>query len=167
MKKVPVQKAFDKFKPEHCVFVISVDKEGKPNGMVASWKTRCSWKPEKIAVVLSKQGNTHQLIRESKEFVIAVPNKSLQKEVEFFGSRSGKNIDKFVVTGIKTQKAKFIKTPLLKDATINFECRLDKEVEVADHIMFIGDILASYIDEKKKVLQLIAREKGKLIYKEF
>ncbi len=167
MKKIAIQKAFDKFKPESCVFVISVDKAGRPNGMVASWKTRCSWYPEKIAIVLSKEGNTHRLIQESQEFVVAVPNKSLQKAVEFFGSKTGKKIDKFAVTGIRTQKAKFVRVPLLKDATINFECRLDKEIEIEDHIMFIGDILAGYINEHKKILQLVARKKGRVIYKEF
>lgn len=167
MEKVSAQKAFDKFKPESCVFVISVDKAGRANGMVASWKTRCSWEPEKIAVVLSREGNTHRLIQESGEFVVAVPNKSLQKAVEFFGGKTGRDVDKFAATGVKTQKAKFIKVPLLKDATINFECRLDKEIKIADHIMFIGDILASYINKNKKILQLVSRKNGELFYKEF
>jgi len=166
MKKISIQKAFDKFKPETCVFVISVDASGKPSGMVAGWKTRCSYTPPLFAVVLSKEGNTHKLIQRSKEFVVAVPNKELTKEVEFFGSKSGKKIEKFKATKIEIEKAKFIKSPLIKKATINFECRLQKWINSGDHIMFIGKILAAYINEGKKVLLNMGQKKGKRIFKE-
>ena len=86
MKEIIPKEAFDAFKPENCVFVISVDNKGKPNGMVAGWNMKCSVDPPLFAVALSKRGNTQKLIRESKEFVIAVPNKKLERAVEFFGS---------------------------------------------------------------------------------
>lgn len=166
MKKVAIQKAFDKFKPESCVFVISVDKKGKPNGMIAGWKTRCSIRPPLFAVVLSKDGNTHKLIRQSKEFVVAVPNEGLEKEVNFFGTKSGSKIDKFKKTKIETEKAKFVKSPLIKKATINLECKLAKEIDSGDHVMFIGRILASYANENRKVLFNFGKKKGKRIFKE-
>jgi flavin reductase (DIM6/NTAB) family NADH-FMN oxidoreductase RutF len=166
MKKVSIQEAFDKFKPESCVFVISVDKKGKPNGMIAGWKTRCSWEPPLFAVSLSKEGNTHRLIRQSREFVVAVPNKGLEKEVRFFGSRNGAKIDKFLATGIETEKAKFIKSPLVRRATINFECKLQKEVNCGDHVMFIGRIVAVYVNKNKKILFNLGINKGKMAFKE-
>ncbi|MCL5010716.1 MAG: flavin reductase family protein [Patescibacteria group bacterium] len=168
MKKVSVEKAFDKFKPESCVFVISVDKNSGPSGMIAGWKMRCSWNvPFYFAVALSKSGHTHTLIEQSKEFVVAVPNKELEKQVEFFGSVSGKDIDKFKVSGIETAPAKFIRSPLLKKATINLECKLYKQIDSGDHIIFIGEILACYINENKKVLLNMGKLKGKRIFKEF
>ena len=165
MEEVSIIKAFSKFKPESCVFVISVDKNSKPNGMVASWYMRCSHNPPLFAISLKKIGNTHKLIRESKEFVIAVPNKGLEKEVVFFGSKSGKNIDKFKETKIKTVKARYIKSPLIKDAIINFECKLRKEIDSGDHIIFIGEILNSYLN-KGKILFNLGRKEGKRVFGE-
>lgn len=167
MKEVSPKEAFDKFKPESCVFVISVDKKGKPSGMVAGWNMKCSYDPPLFAVSLQKKGYTHNLIRESKEFVIAVPNKELQKEVEFFGSTHGNEIDKFSETGLATEKAKYVMSPLIKKATVNFECRLVKEVEAGDHYLFIGKVLTSYINEDKSVLLNMKKVNGKKVFEEF
>ena len=167
MKEALAKEAFNKFKPESCVFVISVDKKGKPSGMIAGWNMKCSTTPPLFAVSLQKKGYTHKLIKQSKEFVIAVPNKKLQKELEFFGSTHGNKIDKFKTTKLKTLKAKYLKSPLIKDATINFECKLKKEVVSGDHIIFIGRILASYINKNKKVLLNMKRVGDKRIFKEF
>lgn len=167
MKEVSVLTAFRKFKPENVVFVISICKDGRPSGMVAGWCMKCSSKPPLFAVALSKKGYTHKLIRESKEFVIAVPNKEMEKELVFFGSTHGNKVDKFRKTKIETERAKFIRSPLLKKATLNFECKLEKEIDSGDHIIFIGKILASYLNKNKKVLLNIGRVKGKRVFREF
>ena len=168
MEEVSIKDSFEKFKPESCVFVISIDKEGKgkPSGMIAGWNMKCSFDPPLFAVSLQKEGHTHKLIRESKEFVIAIPNKELLKELEFFGSTHGNEVDKFKETKIETEKAKFVKSPLIKRATINFECTLEKEVDSGDHIIFIGKILASYINRDKKVLFNIKKIECKRIFQE-
>ncbi len=167
MKQVPVQVAFEKFKPESCVFVISADKNGKPSGMIAGWNMKCSSEPPMFAVSLWKGGYTHKLIQQSKEFVIAVPNKELEKELEFFGSTHGNEVDKFKETKIRIEKAKFVKPPLIKNATVNFECKLEKKVDCGDHIIFIGKILASYAGKNKKVLLNMRKVAGKRIFEEF
>lgn len=167
MKEISIKEVFDKLKPESCVFVVSIDKDGKPSGMIAGWNMKCSYNPPLFAVSLSKHGYTHKLIQQSREFVIAVPNKNLQKELEFFGSTCGDKIDKFQKSGIKTSRAKFVKSPLIKEATINFECKLENEVDSGDHIIFIGKILASYINKNKKILMNMGKLKGKRIFKEF
>ena len=152
MEKVTVKEAFDKFKPESCVFVISVDRDGNPGGMIAGWNMKCSLRPPLFAVSLSKKGHTHKLIRQSKEFVVAVPSKELEKEVKFFGSEHGNKVNKFKETKVETAQAKFVKSPLLEKATVNFECRLEQEVDSGDHVIFIGRVLASYVNKDQKVL---------------
>ncbi len=161
------KEAFNRFKPESCVLVISVDASGRPSGMVAGWNMKCSWEPPLFAVALSKSGYTHRLIRESKEFVIAVPNKGLQPVVEFFGSTHGNEVDKFAATGVATTPARHIRSPLITDATINMECVLEQEVDSGDHLIFIGRVVAAYLNEGKKVLLNMGRQNGKRIFEEF
>jgi len=166
MEEVEVRDAFSKYKPESCVFVISIDSENKPNGMIAGWNMKCSIDPPLIAVSLSKRGNTHKLIHKSEEFVIAVPNERLKEEVSFFGSNHGDSVDKFKETNLATTTAKYTKTPLISEATINFECKLHKEVDSGDHVIFIGLILTSYINPDKKVLFNMKNREGKRLYME-
>jgi flavin reductase (DIM6/NTAB) family NADH-FMN oxidoreductase RutF len=167
MQEVDAVQAFEAFKPESCVFVLSVDGEGRPSGMIAGWNTKCSFDPPLFAVSLSKGGFTHTLIRASEEFVIAVPNKQLQEELKYFGSVHGDKVDKFRETGIETTGARHVKTPLLKEATVNFECRLEKEVDVGDHFMYIGRVVASYVNREKKVLLNMKKVDGERVYEEF
>jgi flavin reductase (DIM6/NTAB) family NADH-FMN oxidoreductase RutF len=64
-------------------------------------------------------------------------------------------------------KARFVKSPLIAKATINFECKLFKEVDVGDHIIFIGEILACHINENSKVLLNMGGRREERVYKEF
>lgn len=167
MEEISVDEAFGAYKPENCVFVISIDKNNRPSGMVASWHMKCSREPALLAVCLSKNGYTHKLIQHSKEFVVAVPNKELEQDVLYFGSTHGNKINKFKETGIEIAKAKSVKSPLIKKATINFECALEKEVDAGDHIIFIGKILNIYINRDKKVLLNMKKIDGKRVFEEF
>src|SRR5277367_1249155 len=118
---------------EPTVFVLSVDANGKPNGMAAGWNMKCSYEPPTLAVALHDIKNTHKLILASKEFVVVVPSSELRDQLEYFGSISGADVDKFAESGIATLPGTVGKTPLLADARINFECRLHSYAKPADH----------------------------------
>ncbi|MCJ7786639.1 flavin reductase family protein, partial [Patescibacteria group bacterium] len=46
--------------------------------------------------------------------------------------------------------AKVIDSVLLDDAVANFECRLVSETKAGDHIIFVGRIVVSHINTKRK-----------------
>lgn len=164
MEESDVIGALKKFGPDHCVFVLSADKQGNPNGMISAWNTKASYDPPMIAVCLAKEGNTQRLIQESKEFVVVVPNMDILKHVEFFGSRSGSEVEKFKESGIETFKATHVNVPLIKDATINFECKLESVTESGDCYLFLGKVLAANMDSSKKVLYSYSKVDGKRKY---
>jgi flavin reductase (DIM6/NTAB) family NADH-FMN oxidoreductase RutF len=167
MKQTSPAEGLNKLFPLGCFYILSVDKKGKPSGMIASWVMQTSFNPPLIAVSVGKVRNTYKLISQSKEFVVAMPNKHLEKEINVFGSKSGKDIDKFKETGIKTSKAKFLKTPLLSEATFNHECKLIKKIDTGDHSIFVGEVVCSWINEGKKVLMSMGLINGKRSFKEF
>jgi len=166
MNEANINEAFEMLKPESCVFVISIDENGRPSGMINAWHMKCSREPALFAISIFKTGYTQSLIRQSKEFVVAVANKELEKEVLFFGTTHGNEVDKFKETGIETTPAKFIKSPLITKATINFECALENEIDAGDHIVFIGKILNSYINPEKKVLLNLRKVDNNRVFKE-
>ncbi len=167
MQEVSVSDAFDKFKPEHCVFVISIDSNLSPSGMALARCMKCSRNPGYLAISIGQKSYTYELIQKSKEFVVAVPNKELEEDLLFFGSVSGRDINKFEKTNLATISAKKIKTPLIKDATINFECILEQEIQLGDSVLCIGKIVATHMDNDKKILLNMKKVNGKRFFEEF
>ena len=49
MKESSIKQSFDAFKPESCVFVLSVDDSYRPSGMIAGWNMKCSIDPPLFA----------------------------------------------------------------------------------------------------------------------
>lgn len=167
MKQVPVDYAWQVFKPERLVLIVTRDEKNKRyNIMPAGWSMHCSFDPPLIAISIGKTRYTHKLIKQSREFVIAVPNKGMEEIVDFTGSHSGRNVDKLKELGIKTEKAKHVGAPLIKDATLNFECKLWSELETGDHTIFVGEILVAYANPDKKILFSFGRRHGRWVFRE-
>ena len=168
LKETDIQKTLSAFKPENIAFIISIDENNKPSGMIAAWKTRISGDPPLYALALGKSSNTYKLIKDSKEFVIAVPNKDMEKAIEIFGYHHGNEVDKFKESGLETIPAKEIKTPLIKDATICYECKLVEIIQKGSCNLVIGEVVAAHHNKNKKVLLVVGKDKeGNRIYEEF
>jgi flavin reductase (DIM6/NTAB) family NADH-FMN oxidoreductase RutF len=167
MEEIDPKDAFSKFKPECVVFVLSIDKNIKPSGLIAARLMKVSRTPPLIAVSLGKRSKTRELINKSKEFVIALANKDLLHYIEVFGRKSGYTVDKFQETGIKTSPAKHIKTPLLIEATINFECKLVNSLDAGNSTLFLGEILAAHTNEGKNILFNFGKGYGDYKFEEF
>jgi flavin reductase (DIM6/NTAB) family NADH-FMN oxidoreductase RutF len=142
---------------EPTVFVVSKSSEGQVNVMAAGWNVKCSYDPPMMAVALSKNGHTHTVIPQTKEFVLAVPSPELREQLEYVGSVTGSEVDKFSNTELRTQTADEIDVPLLSDARVNFECQLDSVVPTGDHFLFIGRIVAAHYNPDKEQLYFAGR----------
>lgn len=149
------------------IFVSSFDrKNNRPSGMICGWNTPCSGEPFRLAIALWKKGYTHKIVIDSKEFVVSIPNESLRKEMDFFCKTHGDKVSKFETTKIKTLKSKYIKTPLIADATANFECRVINQIDCGDHFLFIGEVLDSYINKGNKIMVNLGKKDSNRLYQE-
>lgn len=120
------------------------DKPGRRGGMTAAWVTRVSWDPPLLGVAMAPARYTLQLIRERGEFVVNIVGRSLEKEAYgVFGSVSGREVDKFEKSGVKVLKGKCVTAPVLADATVALECKLEKLVEVGDHVLVVGRVVCA------------------------
>lgn len=119
----------------------------KPNVMTADWVTPLSFEPKLLGVSVGHKRYTNKLIKELKEFVVAVPTIELLKDVWIAGTVSGANenkLSKLKLTLVNSQK---VRVPSIKECQANLECKLVKEVEVGDHTLFVGEIVnATYGD---------------------
>lgn len=126
--------------------------EGKDNIMTLDWHTPLSFEPMLYAVSIGKTRYSLELVKKSKVFVVNFMAKKYEKEVLFCGRHSGKNIDKFKETGLHKEESETIDCPRVKEALGCLECKVEKEIEVGDHILFIAKVLKADLKGKAKRL---------------
>ena len=142
--------------PEQVVIAIARDKNGKANPITLGWTMIVSGKPPMMAIAVASTHYSIETIRHSKCFCLAFPSSERAEMALFFGSKSGRDIDKFAEFDCKTEPAKTIDSVLLSDAVANFECTLESETAAGDHIIFVGKVICSHINtEPKKRLYTI------------
>ncbi|MFC2061499.1 flavin reductase family protein [Elusimicrobiota bacterium] len=163
-EKIEISRALSQLtKPEHAVLLISGSSLNNANIMVAGWVMRTSHEPSLIAVSVGKTRYTHGLMEENNQFVLAYPVKGMEEIIEFCGSRSGRDVNKFEKLGIKTVPARKIDLPIIENARVNFECRIIDRIETGDHTVFVGEVLAAGGNPGKSPLINV----GDYVYKEF
>jgi flavin reductase (DIM6/NTAB) family NADH-FMN oxidoreductase RutF len=124
------------------VWVIgSYDAEGKPNVMTASWVAICNSQPPMVTVSLRKATHTYGNIMASRAFTVNIPSEAFAKDAAYFGSVSGKDVDKFAASGLTPVKSALVNAPYIKEFPLVLECTLVKTDELGLHTMFIGEIV--------------------------
>ena len=142
--------------PEQVVIAIAKDKNGRANPVTLGWTMIVSGNPPMMAIAVAKKHYSIEAITHSKCFTIAFPSSEMADAALFFGSKSGRDTDKFAEFECKTEPANAIDSVLLTDAVANFECTLESQMPAGDHIIFIGEIVSSHTNtEPKKRLYTI------------
>lgn len=149
-KQVKYEQAIKTKYPEQVIVTIAKDKNGKTNPVTLGWTMIASGEPPMMAICIYKGHYTVKCIRHSKCFTLVYPSADMAKAATFFGSHSGRDTDKLAQFKCKTQPAKKIDSVLLTDAVANFECQLVKQISTGDHITFIGQVVCSHINPKRK-----------------
>lgn len=150
LREVPVEEAWRRKYPERTVLAVSVDRGGKPNIITLGWNMPTSGRPPMVAISVGNTRYSYKLIKETGEFVLAFPSEGMEEAVIFCGTYSGREVDKFKATGLTPVKAKYVKPPLIAEATVNMECRVASSLKTGDHTIFVGEILTAYVSEEDK-----------------
>ncbi|MEM2784315.1 MAG: flavin reductase family protein, partial [Nitrososphaerota archaeon] len=107
---------------------------------------------------------THKLIEETEDFTINVPKKGMKDIIDFCGSVSGREVDKFKEKNLTPLPSKKVKSPIIAQCPINYECKviyktiidpkiIEKSINSEYyssgnyHTIFFGEILAIHVDE--------------------
>jgi flavin reductase (DIM6/NTAB) family NADH-FMN oxidoreductase RutF len=130
------------------VWVIGTfDGNGEPNVMTASWAGICCSSPPCVAVSLRKATQTYTNIMERKAFTVNIPSADHVKEADYFGIVSGKDEDKFAVSGLMPRKSGVVDAPYVNEFPMVIECKLLETVEIGLHTQFIGEIMDVKVEE--------------------
>ena len=127
--------------PSPVLVVGTYGPDGKPNIMTAAWGGIACSKPPCISVSLREATLTFHNIKQAEAFTVNIPSERYLKEADFVGLVSGREHDKFKVTGLSPEKSQLVNAPIVKEFPYALECRLARQVELGLHTMFVGEIV--------------------------
>jgi len=134
--------------PRQIVLVGCCSPDGKPNALTIAWFMPLSMSPPLVGISVSPKRYSHSLIEQTGDFTVNIPTMDILEKVHLFGSVSGKNVEKFASLGLTAEKARLVKSPIVKECVAHLECRLTESLRTGDHTLFIGEVLAAYADER-------------------
>lgn len=133
-----MSKALKKIK--NGVYVLTTSLNGKDYGLTVSWCMKVSKKPTLIAVSVGKNRDEYSKIKEAEMFAVNILGEQHLELGRHFGLSTGENINNF--DGVEIERLE-TGSPVLKDCVGALDCELIKEVDVGDHVLFVGKVINS------------------------
>ena len=142
--------------PVPAVLICCADEEGRANVMTAAWAGTVCSDPVMLSFSIRKERYSHDIIERTGECVVCLTTRRLAKVTDYVGVKSGRDMDKFALTGdlkLTKTESKYIRAPGIAESPVCLECRVKQVLELGSHDMFIAEVLStdiddSYLDEK-------------------
>ena len=110
---------------EDRVLLVSQGNAGSPNIMAIGWGTiGIIWRKPIFIVLVRPSRFTYKLIEEIGEFTVNVVPPQLKEVVQFCGTVSGRDHDKFKEKQLTPIPSTKVKVPIIKEGILHFECRI-------------------------------------------
>lgn len=136
------------------------------NTMTIGWGSiSVIWNKPIFMVAVRYSRHTYNLIENAKEFTVSIPlNNDLKKELAYCGTKSGRDVNKFVECNLSLEEGQKISTPVIGQCELHYECKvvyqqamepatLDEKIKDGFysnndyHVFYFGEILDSYLLE--------------------
>ena len=114
----------------------------KPNLITIAWAGSVCSDPPMLSISVRPERYSHAIIQATHEFVVNIPSPRQAKAVDWCGTVSGRNVDKFADTGLTPAKALKVQCPIITECLLNIECRVQKFLKLGSHTMFVAEVVA-------------------------
>jgi len=147
------------------LLLTSLDSEGKPNAMAIGWgSVGIVWSRPMFVVLVRHSRYTYECIEASGDFTVNVPAPDMAEAVEFCGTVSGRDHDKFAECGLTVGQSQTIISPYIDECDLIYECQVVQctdvvpenfAPEIIDDFYAGGDFHRIYFGE---ILRTLAEE---------
>lgn len=134
--------------PMPAALVTTLAPDGTANLMGIGYVGFTCWQPPILHLGINTARYSGQVIRETREFVVALPEPGDVLRMDYCGFVSGTSCDKFAAAGFSTGPARRVKAPLIHECPINLECELLQVIPLGSHDLFLGKVVETHIAEK-------------------
>ena len=126
--------------------VISVGVGDEANLITLAYVGKVCLNPPVIAISIQPKRHSYELIEKHREFVINYPTKDQLKEMDYCGTRSGRDVNKWEELSLNKEQGTVVQVPMVKEFPWNMECKVIKRIELGSHVCYLGEVVASHSD---------------------
>ena len=113
----------------------------KPNIVTIAWAGTVNSDPPMCSISVRKERFSHDIIRDSGEFVINLVGEDQLRATDYCGVKSGRDVDKFSACGLTPVKIDGFSAPAVGECPLYLACRVRSVQELGSHDLFLGEIL--------------------------
>lgn len=118
------------------------------NIITVAWTGTINSTPPMCYISVRPERYSYDIIRRTGEFVINLTTERLAKAVDWCGCRSGRKYNKWEKMKLTPDRAKIVKTPVIRESPVNIECVVKNIIELGSHHAFIAEVVSVAVDEE-------------------
>lgn len=118
----------------------------RPLALTVAWTGIVNSDPFRMSISVQPVRNSHPVIAGSGEFVINLLEAPMLGALDYCGTHSGRDVDKFAACHLTALPAREVKAPLVAEAAVSIECRVFETLHLGSHDLFLADVLAVHAD---------------------
>jgi flavin reductase (DIM6/NTAB) family NADH-FMN oxidoreductase RutF len=115
---------------------------GKPNLITVAWVGTICSEPPMVSISVRPERYSHDIIRDTGEFVINLPGADLAWAVDWCGVVSGRGVDKFAGAKLTPAPAREVHAPIVAECSLAMECRVRQVLTPGSHTVFLAEVVA-------------------------
>jgi flavin reductase (DIM6/NTAB) family NADH-FMN oxidoreductase RutF len=128
------------------IVLVGATVEGRPNYATVGDCAIMGIRPALVAVSLAESHFTTRGILDVGCFSVNVPTTEMLPLVDYFGSVSGKDVDKSAL--VESTAGILPRVPLLAACPVNLECEVVHECSVEHRHIFISRVVETHVDDR-------------------
>ncbi len=102
-----------------------------------------------VSVSVRKPRFSYHLIHETREFTANLPLRSQIDIIEYCGTKSGRDVDKFKKLGLTAVPCPPLENaPMIAECFLVLACKVTQTLELGSHDIFIAEVVSIHGDEK-------------------
>ena len=115
------------------------------NIITLAWAGTVNSDPPMISVSVRKSRYSHQMLKIGGAVCVNLVSARIVREADLCGVKSGRDTDKFAVTGFTKVASPVHGVPMIGESPVNIECTVKQIIELGSHDMFLLNIDAVHV----------------------
>jgi flavin reductase (DIM6/NTAB) family NADH-FMN oxidoreductase RutF len=156
------EEVMHQIKSEGAFLIVKSKDDEKINVMTIGWAAiGYMWRKPIMTLMVRESRFTHHIIEKASSFTVSIPTDDLKEELNFCGTKSGRDFDKFKECNLTIVPAQKVDTPIINISGFHYECKIvckseinpdflckeykeDFYVDNNYHTFYFGEIVACY-----------------------